>query len=392
MTMTQPANAIDIIERLVAIDTTSRNSNLGLIETVRDDLARQGLDPWLTYDAGGGKANLFVTIPDADGGTTGGTVLSGHTDVVPVDGQDWSTDPFVPTTRDGRMYGRGTADMKGFIGTALALVPEIIASRLDAPMHLALSFDEEVGCLGAPLMIDEIVRRGIAPGGCVVGEPTEMGVIVGHKGVNIHRCEFHGRAAHSSLTDQGVNAIEYAARLIVFVRDLADRWRQSGPRDAAFDTPYATAQTGLIRGGSATNIVPDHCEVSFEFRNLPGDDAARIFASIRDYARDTLEAAMKREWPEARVEFETLACAPAMSADEQAAISRLIRTLARDDRVAKVAYGTEGGQFQAAGIPTIICGPGNIRHAHRPDEYVELDQIARCEDFLRQLVASQVRQ
>ena len=377
------------IERLVRIDTTSAGSNLGLIEEVRDEVRAVGLAPWLTFDRDGGKANLFVSVPAADGSVWGGTVLSGHTDVVPVAGQDWSHDPFTPWLEGGRLYGRGTADMKGFLGIALTRLPEMMAAPLRAPIHLALSFDEEVGCLGAPLMLAELGRRDIRPSGCIIGEPTSMEVVVGHKGINIYRCRVHGRAAHSALPTQGCNAIEYAARLICFIRDLADTMRRDGPFDSAFDTPYSTAQTGLIKGGAASNLVPELCEFDFEFRNLPVIEADALFGQIVRYADHELLPQMRAETTEAAIAITALAVAPGMTSTETAKVTELVRALTRDDAVRKVAYGTEGGQFAAAGIPTIICGPGDIRQAHRPDEFIDLDQIRRGEDFMTRFIASQ---
>ncbi len=375
------------IDRLLRHDTTSRRSNLALIEDVRDALRGHGLAPWLTHNVERTKANLFVSIPAADGTIAGGTVLSGHTDVVPVDGQNWSSDPFVPEIRDGLLYARGAADMKSFLGIALSQVPDMLALPLREPIHLALSFDEEVGCLGAPLMLAEVEARGLSPHGCIIGEPTNMEVVVGHKGINIYRCRVHGRSAHSSLPENGVNAIEYAARLICFIRDLADDFRREGPFDAAFDAPYVTAQTGLIAGGAASNLIPELCTFEFEFRNLPTVAAEGLIARIEAYAVEMLVPKMRSESHEAQIDFERIARAPAMESSEDAAITALVRALARDTGVRKVAYGTEGGQFQAIGIPTVICGPGDIRQAHRPDEFVSLAQIERCETFIRDFVA-----
>lgn len=382
------AAALDWIERLVRIDTTSRNSNLGLIETVRDHLAGAGLAAHLTYDAKRQKANLFATIPAADGGTQGGVVLSGHTDVVPVDGQKWSTDPFVPTIKDARLYGRGTCDMKGFIGTSVALLPDMQAAKLKKPMHFALSYDEEVGCLGAPVLLADLAARGIHPEGCVVGEPTSMRVVVANKGINFYRCRVHGHAAHSSLTPKGVNAIEYAARLICHIREVADGLRAQGPYDNAYDVPFTTAQTGVIKGGVAFNTVPALCEFEFEFRNLPGVDSAAIFRRIEDYARATLVPEMRKTRAEADIVFERVAASPSFEADERAELAKLVRSLARDQDTRKVAYATEAGLFQDSGIAAVVCGPGDIDQAHKPDEFVALDQIARCEDFLTRLIAS----
>jgi acetylornithine deacetylase len=376
------------IEKLIRFDTTSFASNLGLIETVRDHLEEQGYASTLTYEPTGKKANLFATIPAADGATQGGIVLSGHTDVVPVKGQDWDSDPFDPTVRDGKLFGRGACDMKGFIGVALAMLPEMKAARLREPIHFAFSCDEELGCIGAPYMLDDLKARGIHANGCIVGEPTDMRVIVAHKGINAYRCRVHGHAAHSSLTPQGLNAIEYAARLICFIRDQADAFRGEGPFDEAFDVPFTTLQTGVISGGIAVNTIPAHCEFSFEYRNLPGVDSAPIIARIKDYAAHTLLPQMKGEHPGASIEFDLLATAPTLDASEQAAITQLVRALTHDRSVRKVAYGTEAGLFERMGIPSVVCGPGNIEQAHKANEFVTLAQLAQCESFLRKLIHS----
>ncbi|MBN3723190.1 acetylornithine deacetylase [Burkholderia sp. Ac-20379] len=385
---TASAASLDWVNRLVAMDTTSRVPNLGLIETVRDALAERGIRSELTYDKREGWANLFATIPAHDGATDGGVVLSGHTDVVPVDGQNWDSDPFAPQIRDGRLYGRGTCDMKGFIGSALALVPEMQAARLVKPIHFALSYDEEIGCAGAPLLIADLKERGLNPSGCIVGEPTSMRPIIAHKGINTYRCCVRGHAAHSSLTPKGLNAIEYAARLICHIRDIADEFRANGPFDELYDVPFTTAQTSLIEGGNAINTVPAECRFSFEFRNLPTLDPDTIFARIDAYARDTLLPKMRREHPDAAIEISKIAAAPGLDADEQAAITELVRALTADRSQRKVAYGTEAGLFANAGIPSVVCGPGNIEQAHKPNEYVELAQLDACDQFLRKFIHS----
>ncbi|MVW77911.1 acetylornithine deacetylase [Bordetella sp. 02P26C-1] len=373
------------LETLVGFDTTSRNSNLGLIETVRDHLKSQGIQAWLAHNDDGSKANLFATLPASDGGEQGGIVLSGHTDVVPVDGQKWSTDPFVLTESDGRLYGRGTCDMKGFIAASLALVPEFLAMPRKKPIHLAFSYDEEVGCVGAPVMLAELRDRGIRPDGCVVGEPTGMQVVVAHKGINLYRCCVQGKASHSSLTPRGCNAIEYAARLICRIRDVADAFKANGPYDEFYDVPYSTLTTNLIQGGIAVNTIPDRCEFSYEFRNLPGTPADAIQAEIENYIQGTLLPAMRAEYEDAQIDIRVGAQAPGLDASEAAAITQLVRALTEDRTTRKVAYGTEAGLFQALGVPTVVCGPGHIDNAHRPDEFVALDQLASCERFLRRL-------
>lgn len=378
------------IERLVRIDTTSRKSNLGLIETVRDHLHGAGIASTLTYDGARGKANLFATVPDAKGNTQGGIALSGHTDVVPVEGQKWDTDPFAPVTKDGKLYGRGTCDMKGFIGTAIALLPRMKGVALKQPIHFALSYDEELGCVGAPVMLDDLKARGVHPDGCVVGEPTSMRVVVANKGIHCYRCKVHGHAAHSSLTPTGVNAIEYAARLIVHIRTIADELRAKGPYDQAFDVPFTTGQTGLIKGGIAANVVPSLCEFEFEFRNLPGVDGKALFKRVEAFARETLVPEMRKVRAETDIVFEAVATSPALEAEEKAEMTKLVRALTRDTATKKVAYATEAGLFQNAGIAAVLCGPGDIEQAHKPNEFVALDQIARCEDFLIRLIDSLV--
>jgi acetylornithine deacetylase len=380
--------ALPWIEKLIKFDTTSRNSNLGLIETVRDYLANAGVKTVLTHHASGAKANLFATVPAFDGSLNGGIVLSGHTDVVPVDGQAWDSDPFTAAIRDGKLYARGSCDMKGFIGTALHLLPVMQQARLVKPIHFALSFDEEVGCVGAPLMIEDLQKRGILPEGCIVGEPTTMRPVVAHKGINVYRCHVHGHAVHSSLTPQGVNAIEYAARMICFIRDLADKYRAEGPFDEAFNVPFTTAQTGIISGGIAVNTVPALCEFSFQVRNLPTVDSGAIIRQIESYARDVLMPKMQGENANANIRFSKIAVSPALDESEQDAVTSLVRALTNDTTKRKVAYGTEAGLFKAAGIPSVICGPGDIEQAHKANEYVELAQLRECETFMRRFIKS----
>ena len=373
------------LERLIAFDTTSRNSNLDLIESVREGLAGHGVRADVIASPDGRKANLFATLPAADGRADGGIILSGHTDVVPVDGQDWHSDPFRIDERDGKLYARGSADMKGFIATSLALVPEFLAMPRKKPLHLAFSYDEEVGCVGAPVMLAELKQRGLRADGCVVGEPTGMQVVVAHKGINLFRCRVHGRAAHSSLTPRGCNAIEYAARLICRIRDIADHYRAHGPYDEYFDVPVTTLTTNQIQGGIAVNTIPELCEFQYEFRNLPGMSVDGIRAQVEQYVRDELLPRMRQEYADADIDITASASAPGMETAEQEAIIELVRALTDDRETRKVAYGTEGGLFQQAGIPTVICGPGHIEHAHKPDEFVALDQLAACEGFLRKL-------
>jgi len=374
-----------MIKRLIAFPTVSRDSNLGLIEWTRDYLAGMGVSSRLTYDASGKKANLFATL---GGGSRPGLVLSGHTDVVPVDGQAWDTDPFKATVVGDKLFGRGSADMKSYIATALVMAPRFLASNADAPLHIALSYDEEVGCIGVRSLIKDLAEIGLKTAGCIVGEPTLMQPIIAHKGTHRFRCCITGREAHSSYTTQGVNSIEYAARIIVYIRQMADRLAQLETRDYAFTVPFTTMQTGTIKGGLASNIVPKDCEFQFEARTMPGASADRLYQEIQDFAA-TLLPEMKRVEPNAAIRFEALASAPGMNMKESDDIVKLAAALARNKPNGAVSYGTEGGLFQQAGIPTVICGPGDIEQAHRPNEFVSLDQIAQCEAFMLRLIDSE---
>ncbi len=373
----------EMIQRLVAFDTTSRESNLGLIEWVRDWLNGFGIESRLTYDATGNKANLFATIRK---GTRPGIVLSGHTDVVPIDGQAWDTDPFQATLKGDRIYARGACDMKSFIAAALAMTPRFLAADLKAPVHFALSYDEELGCIGVRGLIEDLVRNGITAAGCIVGEPTDMQPVIANKGMRTFRCSVRGKEAHSALAPHGVNAIEYAAKLVAYIRQVADRMRDSEPRDQGFQVPFTTLQTGLIRGGTAPNIVPRECEFHFEFRYLPGADPDSIEREIRSYAAEVLEPEMKAVDPQSGVEFIAKAQIPGLDAAESDKMTHLARALSRNRDVTKVAFAAEAGLFQQAGIPSIICGPGSIEQAHKPNEFIALDQVARCESFLERLV------
>jgi acetylornithine deacetylase len=315
-------------------------------------------------------------------------VLSGHTDVVPVEGQAWDTDPFKATVVGDKLFGRGSADMKSYIATALVMAPRFLASNADAPLHIALSYDEEVGCIGVRSLIKDLAEIGLKTAGCIVGEPTLMQPIIAHKGTHRFRCCITGREAHSSYTTQGVNSIEYAARIIVYIRQMADRLAQLETRDYAFTVPFTTMQTGTIKGGLASNIVPKDCEFQFEARTMPGASADRLYQEIQDFAA-TLLPEMRRVEPNSAIRFEALASAPGMNMKESDDIVKLASALARTKPNGAVSYGTEGGLFQQAGIPTVICGPGDIEQAHRPNEFVSLEQIAQCEAFMLRLIDSE---
>ena len=375
-----------MIERLIAFNTVSRDSNLGLIEWVRDYLKGFGAVTRLTHDPSGKKANLFATLGDSQ---KPGLILSGHTDVVPVDGQQWHTDPFVATERDGKLFARGSADMKGFIGIILSQAPKFLAAlnagKLDAPLHYALSYDEEVGCLGVRGLIRDLEENGIRPAGCVVGEPTSMQPIIAHKGTHRFRCSVHGREAHSSYVTHGVNAIEYAARLVVFIRQLADRLAQIERRDYGFTVPYSTLSTGLIQGGIAANVVPKDCVFQFDMRTLPQASPEALHQEIRRYA-ESLAAEMRAIDADSGIELQWVSQTVGLAASETDAIVQWAMQLSRNQSVGKVSYGTEAGLFQKMGVPTVICGPGDIAEAHRPNEFVSLDQLAQCESFMERIL------
>jgi acetylornithine deacetylase len=380
------AAARSMIDRLIAFRTVSRDSNLGLIEWARDYLQGHGAKTRLTHDASGRKANLFATLGDSK---KPGLILSGHTDVVPVEGQAWDTDPFLATERDGKLYARGSADMKGFIGVALAQAPQFVAAlndnRLDAPLHYSLSYDEEVGCLGVRGLIRDLEENGIRPAGCVVGEPTSMQPIIAHKGMHRFHCTVRGREAHSSYVTYGVNAIEYAARVVVFVRQIADRLAQREQRDYGFTVPYTTLSTGVIRGGIATNVIPKHCEFHFDMRTLPQASADDLYEEIRAYAA-SVEREMQAIDPQSGIDLVWDSQTVGLAAAETDAIVQWVMRLSGNPTVGKVSYGTEAGLFQKMGVPTVICGPGDISEAHRPNEFVALEQLAQCETFMNRIL------
>ena len=382
----QPSpHALQLIQTLVRMNTVSHNSNLPLIHFVRDELQKLGVRSRITCNADKTKANLFATLGE---GRAAGVILSGHTDTVPWDGQDWTLEPLSATVRDGRLYGRGSCDMKGFIGTALAHAGDFLNSGAPFAVHLALSYDEEVGCMGVKELIADMKDAGIKPLACIVGEPTSMVPATAHKGVYRYKCCVRGKEAHSSLTPQSVNAIEMAARLIGKLRDMAEGFEADEPRYEGFDVPFSTASVGQFHGGIADNVVPRDAEFRYEFRNLPTADALLMQKELVVHA-NRLQSAMKIIAPEAGFSFETICEVPAFLGSAANAVTRLAQRLAGEDRITQVAFGTEAGLFKSAGIPTVVCGPGSIGQAHQPDEFVSLEQLARCEAFMRGLAATQ---
>ncbi|MDP3815445.1 acetylornithine deacetylase [Pseudomonas sp.] len=372
----------ELLAQLVAFPTVSRESNLGLIEFIRAYLAGLGVACELDYNAERSKANLFATIGPSE---RGGVLLSGHSDVVPVEGQAWTLPPFELSERDGKLYGRGSADMKGFIACVLAAVPRFLASPLRLPLHLAFSYDEEVGCLGVRSLLAELQQRPNKPVLCIIGEPTELKPVLGHKGKLAMRCQVQGAACHSAYAPQGVNAIEYAARLIGKLGEIGQRLTAVERQDTRFDPPYSTVQTGLIQGGRALNIVPADCQFDFEVRALPSDDPQRVADELRAYAETELLPQMRERSAATQIRFQPLSAYPGLATDPHSEAAELLALLSGSRDFGTVAFGTEGGLFHQAGIPTVVCGPGSMEQGHKPDEFVSCEQLAGCDAMLARL-------
>jgi acetylornithine deacetylase len=376
---------LPLIRQWIAYDTTSRESNLALIEWSQRYLESFGALSTLTFDDERRKANLFATLPARDGNTTvDGIVLSGHTDVVPVDGQPWDTPPFEATLKESRLYGRGTADMKSFSAIGLAFVPEFVRRGLARPLHFALSYDEEVGCIGVRRLIADIVAKGWKPAGCIVGEPTGMQLVVAHKGKMSWRCRVRGHEAHSSLTPQGVNAVEIACAIVGYIGKRAEQFRDATRHDDAYDVPYSTPHVGIIRGGTALNIVPRDCWFDFEIRHLPFDDPRAFFADVEAFAA-TLVPPMKAVDPETYIAFDQLSASPGFDTRDDCEIIGIGKSCNGTHDFRKVSFASEAALFHEAAIPSVLCGPGHIEQAHQPNEWVSLEQLARCEAFMRRL-------
>jgi acetylornithine deacetylase len=371
-----------ILAHLVSYDTTSRDSNLALLDWIEAWLAQYGIQGERVYNETGSKANFFATIGPQD---RGGYVLSGHTDTVPVEGQDWQTHPFQLVAQGDRLHGRGTTDMKGFIACALSRVPAMTASELQTPIHLAFSYDEEVGCQGVPKLLAELAQRPVKPLGCFVGEPTEMAIVVAQKAKQSFRVQFRGVSCHSSQAPLGVNAILYAARFVHFMESLNQRLA-SGAAEALYDIPVSTAHVGVIQGGTAINIVPQDCVVELEFRVLPTEDMEAIVTEMKQ-AVAALDVEMKARDATCYAQVDAISAFPGLHTSPQADIVTLAHQLRQTDAISKVAFGTEAGLFsQLLGVPTVVVGPGSIDQAHKPNEFVRLDQLRACETFLDRLV------
>lgn len=377
---------LEMIRRLVAYDTTSHKSNKALIDWVSAYLSAHGIAARNIPDDSGTKANLFATIGPA---IEGGVALAGHTDVVPVDGQPWTSEPFTLTERDGRLYGRGTSDMKSFIAVALSLVPELKQRNLKKPLHLCLSYDEEIGCFGMPRLLAKLGRELPKPALAIIGEPTEMKVVHAHKGVWAMSTMITGRDGHSSAPQRGANAIQYMGRFIAYLEALGEELRKRGnagsPPGLDFDPPWTTIGFGRVRGGTAFNIIARQCTLDWEFRPLPGLDPAAIFRQIDDWLQNELLPDLRRAAPEGSIVTEAVAAVPALKPEENGAAEALCLHLTGGNRAVTAAFTSEAGQFQESGISAVMCGPGSIAQAHQPDEFIALEQVVACEGFLRRL-------
>jgi acetylornithine deacetylase len=385
MTIATTADTLAILESLVGFDTTSRNSNIPCADWIVDYLARHGVETERFPSPEGDKHNLWATIGPRD---RPGYVLSAHTDVVPVDGQAWSTDPFRLAVKDGKAFGRGACDMKGFLACTLAMVPEMARAPLATPIHLAYSYDEEVGCTGVRGMLERIAPREPRPIAAFIGEPSSMQVITGHKGGQRVVCTVTGKAAHSSIAPQGVNAVEYAALLVARLKEAAWALETSGRRDDMYDVPHSTLHCGILKGGTSPNIVPHEAEISFECRHISADDPMTHIGPLIRYAEEELMPRMRAVDPASGFRFELRPPLPALEiSPDHAAVTMAKRLAGRNDH-AKVAYGTEASLFQEiAAIPSLVVGPGDIDQAHKPDEWIRLSELDACNRFIDRLIA-----
>ncbi len=376
-------NSEEILARLVAFDTTSRTSNLQLIDFIRNLLGDHGIESLLVHNDDQSRANLYATIGPND---IGGVMLSGHTDVVPTTGQDWHSDPYHLKTEDKRLVGRGSCDMKGFIACVLAGLPQITAGLLKTPIHLAFSYDEEIGCLGAKKLVDAMAGFEVKPRIGLIGEPTNMSMVLGHKGKLSYRVTVSGLSCHSAYISNGVNAVEYAAELIAFIRNMNTRVQQK-LTDQSYSVPYSTFHVGTINGGTALNIVPKQCEFEFEIRNLPQEDLDALVHEIRHYADDVLLTDMKSRYPDSEIRFDETSSYPGLHTDPESTVITYTRSINPIDNIGdNVSFGTEAGLFDGIGVNCLVCGPGSIDQAHKPDEFVSREQLLACDRMIKNLV------
>lgn len=373
----------EILERLLAFDTVSHRPNMALMDCVRGLLEAAGLQVTLVPDAGGGKANLYASTGP---GAVGGVMLSGHTDVVPVEGQDWTVPPFALTEAGGRYYGRGAADMKGFVACAVEAMILTSKRNLKVPLHLALSYDEEIGCMGVRSLIDLLAAAPVKPRFCIVGEPTGMQVATGHKGKVALRATCRGREGHSALAPLALNALHLAGDFLSAVRRVQAEVAATGLRDGDYDVPYTTLHVGKMSGGVQVNIVPNLAVLDFEIRSLAGEDVAGLIRRLEAEAEATV-APLRGDFPEAAITVERLWDYPGLGTPSDAEVVRFVKGLTGANGTMKVAFGTEGGLFDARlGVPTVICGPGSMAQGHKPDEWVSIEQVERCRGMLAALV------
>ena len=383
-----------ILQKLIGFQTVSRDTNMALIQYIKQYLEDHGISSNLTCNDDATKANLYAvfgptrTGSNGDDVSDGGVMLSGHTDVVPVDGQRWTVDPFQLSIADDRLYGRGTTDMKGFIAAVLAMVPRAVNSELTQPIHLAFSYDEEIGCVGVRRMIEMLESAPQRPGFCIVGEPTSLQVAVAHKGKTAAICRCHGVEAHSALANEGLNAIYLASEMIAELRKIQQQLVDQGGHDPDFNVPYSTIHVGTINGGTALNIIPNLCEFKFEIRNLEKDDPMALMENIKSVAQD-ISQKYRQAFPRADIEIEMFNQYPALNTDEEEEVVGFVQRLVSEETTIKLDFGTEGGLFQSRlGIPTVVCGPGSMEQGHKPDEFIKRSELARCDLFLDRLVDS----
>lgn len=372
----------ELIAKLISFDTVSRNSNMVLLDFVRDYLGQLGVESKLVPNEDGSKANLYATIGP---NVPGGVVLSGHTDVVPVDGQDWSTDPFSLVEREGKFFGRGVADMKTYCALAMAVLPEFLKSNPSKPIHLAFSYDEEVGCIGAPSMIEKMVGDVPKPMAVIVGEPTDMQVVTGHKSILGVRTHVTGHSVHSCQIDRGVSAVMTAARLVTYLEDMMLENKRLSDPASPFDPPYSTIHCGVIEGGTAHNIVAKDCRIVTDIRTIAGESPLDFYDRFETHIRDEIEPKLKAIAPDAGIVLAPGKMVPGLKPEVNGAAEQLARQITGDNGVHAVSYATEAGQFQTAGYSVVICGPGSIDQAHQPDEFITLDQVAEGWTFMQRV-------
>lgn len=382
MTSPYTADTVRILSKLIGFSTTFEDSNLDLIDWISQELHSQGIEARLIYDADKLKANLFATIgPPSDDGI----ILAGHTDVVPVRTQDWSTDPFEASLSGDRIYGRGACDMKGFIASVLAHIPRWKDLPLQRPLHLAFTYDEEVDCAGVQRLLADMETTNFRAAGCIVGEPTGMECVVAHKGRLCCTCTVRGKAVHSSQAPSGINAIEFAARLIVHIQKLAHQESETGLHDRGFEIPFSTMATTMVSGGVAANTIPNHCSFMFDYRHLPSVDPSRILAQAIAF-KDQLVEEMRRIDPQGNIDLLNEVTSLAFISAVENPLAGLLQTLAASPQSRKAGFTSEAGYFERAHIPTVVCGPGHVEQAHRADEYIALSELESCSNFLSGLL------